>query len=341
MILQNQENDLPTRYGITGVKTESGVLALIDWLSVTQSGSQLQQIRLLVQKYFPGGEWEEREKGTTYYRRKALYLHGISVMWEPTTQGRTECNLVLPGSALATIDIYSQLELVQELSNIGSKPTRIDIAVRDYQRTIDPHIAYLKHKEKGVTGFKTGKFFDNCSPKLGWGAAMTFGQRGSKGAGKYLRIYDKYIESLTQDNCIAIELELSDIKAREFWNRLLEIDAESVHELLPQLIAAHIKGAIQFSDWEAWNALLEDVPAMKLPSKKRNTVTLQKAVNWFNKQVKPTFSLIMLWLMENEEMSYDTPDYDKLWYQELWTWIDNGCQRWSPHQKRAFVEAVG
>lgn len=325
---------------ITGVNYQAAVTCLVDWLATTQAPSAIEPFKALVQTYWPGGKWDEQEKGTRYYRRKALYLHGITLCWEPTMQARSECNFVIPGSALATIDVHCQLELIAHLAGMGAKPTRIDIAVRDYSRTLNPYKAKEAMCNGQVRGFRTWKFWEQSSPKIGRGAAMTFGQRGKKGGQKYLRMYDKYIESMGRENCIACEAELTGIKAQEMWNRLLEIGQKDVEEIFPQLIAAHIKGVITFDGCDWWNAIMENVPAMKLPSKKRNDITVQKAMQWIHKQVKPILAMVIMYNMEQEKVEPNSSVESRFWFSELINWIYDGCDRWSPNHERAYLEAV-
>lgn len=312
-----------------------GVVALFDWLSVTGSQENLQALFKLCQVHWPEIEFVEAPKGSTYYRRKWIAPHGVTILAEPTTANRSECNIFFPGSALRELDIYEQFELFKFLNTWGFKPTRIDIALRDFTRTLCPFKADRAWEQGKIKGFQKYKFEKIYDPKFGVGSIARFGARGSKGSGKYLRIYDKYVESKGRENSIACELELSDHKAKAFWELLLEIEDIA---LIPQFIASTINGAITIAA-RFWQKIFKDIAAIKLPCKKKNVVNIFRMSKWLYKQVFPTLSIYFQWLFSHDKGK--KPD-DCLWMEVFWgDIIFDGYARTNDKQKFALFEAIG
>ena len=315
-----------------------GITALIDWLSVTGPEQNLQALFELVKVHWPEIKFIEADRGTSYYKRKWIAPHGVTILADPTTAGRSECNIFFPGSALRELSVFEQFYLFKFLDTWGFKPTRIDIALRDFTRTLCPFKldkAWEDGKIKGFRKFKLEKIYD---PKFGKGGIARFGGRGSKGSGKYLRVYDKFVESRGRENSIACELELSDHKAKAFWQHLLAIDIEDI-AIIPQLIATTINGSITVAA-RFWQKIFKDLAAIKLPSKKKNTISIQKISQWLYKQVFPTLSVYFNWLFSHDDSINRPGDY--LWEKVFWNdIIFEGLNRANDKQKNALFEAIG
>lgn len=329
----------------TGVILEEGVYALIDWVRGTMSQTELENIFGIVERFW-GQRPEQRDRGLRWYHNSAKGLHSVLVCWNPTTEGRSEMSLDIPGAALAALDVEKQRELFQALAKIPNfRCRRIDPAIRDYTRTVCPLKAREAYLNGQVKGFKKRKLETDSHPTLGDGHTTYFGRRGSSGSGKLLRIYDKYVQSDGRDNCIVCELELTDHKAEEFWNRLVSWANETgenevlLVEMWPSFIAHHIKGAIQFVDCDWWQQVFNgDLSAWKLPAKKKNDVTIQKMSVWFKKQVAPTFSVLVAYLSRRD--SVGCPIEETAWYNWLMSMLLDGESRWQERHKLAYYEAI-
>lgn len=324
------------------------VYVLIDWLRATLPQENVELIFSLIEKYW-NHKPEELDRGRQWYGRCAKAIHSIYVNWQPTTEGRNEMMFDIPGKALAVLGPEKQRELFKELAKIPAfKPTRIDPAIRDYSRTLCPLKANQAWDEEKVKGFRVREEHKKTNSRLGMdGHTVGFGSRGKSGSGKYLRIYDKYVQSNGQDNCIVCELELSDHKALEFWNRLTGFENENGEkdvlpiELWAEFIATHIKGAINFVDCEWWHSIFENISAWKLPAKKKNDASLAKAIEWVKRQVAPMLALILEYQLQTDTSEPGQLEYWQLpWVElvrQLW---DEGKKRWQQKHEFALQEAL-
>jgi DNA relaxase NicK len=112
-------------------------------------------------------------------------------------EGRAEAFLDLNGDTLDSIDAGRQLSWCASCRQLGGKATRCDVALStmscrvasmdDIRAAADRgnYAGFLKHmplREQMRDGTITGD-------------SVTFGARGKDGSGKYMRIYDKALES--------------------------------------------------------------------------------------------------------------------------------------------------
>lgn len=329
----------------TGVILDSGVYALIDWVRGTMPQTELERVFEIIEAFW-GQKPEQRERGLRWYHNSAKALHSVLVCWNPTTEGRSEMSFDIPGAALAVLEPERQRELFQALANIPNfRCRRIDPAIRDYNRIICPLKARQAYLDGNVRGFKRRKEETESHPTLGDGHTTYFGRRGSSGSGKLVRIYDKYVQSDGADNCIVCEAELTDHKAEEFWNRLVNwVNEDGKVEVLPvemwpSFIALHIKGAIQFVDCDWWQQVFDgDLSSWKLPAKKKNDVTVQKMFTWVKKQVFPTLAVLYNYLSHKDPLC--TPFEETYFFDWLISGILEGEERWHEKHKFAYQEAI-
>jgi hypothetical protein len=216
------------------------------------------------------------------------------------------------------------LELVAFLHSIAFKPSRLDIRLDDYEKRLKPQDAKEYADNGQVFGFKsgpTGRCYSYVSGRDG-GETIYFGARGKNGAGKYLRVYDKSVESQGAIDAIRIEVELSSKKARDFWGLLVTADMQSAPAILLGAIAASIRFAQcrdnsgrsdRSENLPVWDELVGDAVAVVWsPCIKQDS--LQKSIKWLKHQVAGTFASVL------EAISRIHGDTDSClrFFYELW-----------------------
>jgi len=257
--------------------------------------------------------------GRWFYDRQLQWDDGPALLYHSDaeraerTAGRV-C-LDVSGSVFDHMGQWAGLQFIRGLLQFDFQPSRVDGYIDDMTRIITPSriaakvLAYDldsgRQTRRDYAGFKTASQQYELS-KGGWLTAdvLSFGRRGKKGSGRYLRIYDKDLESNGENQAIRYELETSDFKAQT-WFRLL-VRAKDEAEL-SQIIGGAVVGSIDFikrSDkpdeknlarierYEFWQRILDAVDkAIKLATGQPDT-QIERAALHVQKNVTPT--LVML-----------------------------------------------
>jgi Replication initiation factor len=210
----------------------------------------------------------------------------------------------------------------------------LDLTIDDYEKRFRPIDAYQVYKSGGVTGFRQSGQYHERDMKGDYAQTFSLGRRGKQGSGKYLIIYDKWLESLGERDCVRIELSLY---GHQYAHQAFSNFVMGGVDLWSELIPAYIIGAVNFLDVDPgsearadrcervswWDSIVQDRCAMKL-SGKVIIKTLDKAVKWFKKQVAPTMALLMtVKCMQGQQ--------EELWWEFFWDTIFDGEKRWSEH----------
>jgi hypothetical protein len=104
---------------------------------------------------------------------------------------------------------------------MGIKPTRIDVALDDYDRelSVEWHREQISYR-KTLCYFRTAKCVSDLMEDRD--ETVYMGRRGSSGSGCYYRIYDKNIQSDGEVNAIRYEAEFSGDKVGTVFGIILE-----------------------------------------------------------------------------------------------------------------------
>ncbi|MEL7510361.1 MAG: replication initiation factor domain-containing protein [Cyanobacteria bacterium J06554_1] len=150
------------------------------------------------------------------------------------------CLIDIPGKSLARISTQAQADFFLELVYLEFNCTRIDIKADDYSKTITPFLAMRASQAGNKTGFRRFSYHQDDR------GAGTFyaGLRGRNGGGKFIRIYDKHIESDGEIDAVRIELEASSTKAVDIFCDLTTVSISH----WPNLIRGIFKAALSFKD---------------------------------------------------------------------------------------------
>ncbi|GAI67864.1 unnamed protein product, partial [marine sediment metagenome] len=279
-----------------------------------------------------------------------VWKSGVSLCFDEDPELREKAHrgritLDVPGKACDELTAPDLLLFMEGLQDIGCNCSRIDVFLDDYKRTAtmdDYHLAAAKGdytmfqiSSENRTRNRTRKENDGLVYD-----AVTFGRRGSKGSGSFLRIYDKFLESNGESNCIRLEIEFTQHKAQKVFNILSGADGNL--DVFAACCGALIGGCISFVhrtpeekhisrlepyDW--WEEIIRPLGKLSVRiSKKQNTLT--GMIEWTEHQVSPTLFVIAK-AFKTEQDFYN-------WIQRL---RDIGDGKVNIHQRQVAEQNAG
>jgi len=234
------------------------------WLRGTVPWADLDPLVQYLRLFF-GDCFEEYDYGLWKYDRSYVWPNRVSLNYHSSAE-RAEritsggVTLEIPGSVIETYAPEIWFSFMRGLQHFRFEPSRIDVYYDDYDRLILPRDLYTLVYEldllgqefrREFTGFLQAAIKQKVGGKrakmLGGGRGIVydevaFGRRGNRGCGKYLRAYDKWLESRGERKCVRWELELSGHRARKMWEALMHVATQDI----PGILGAAIGGCIDF-----------------------------------------------------------------------------------------------
>lgn len=324
MVTQGQGFSKP-QFSKTGVgqpkttKVECGV----DWIAGTIQQSNAFAVMAMLASFF-SDEFVEQQKGTGWYRDSYRSALGMVAGLHPHGEGRTDSYISIPGSVLAGLSGRKVQLLMKRLhEEYQFHCSRLDLKIDDYTKTVTPELAYQAYQDDNVSGFRSHHWHSSGNKQKGIGNTLELGKRGSKGSGKFLRIYDKFIESGGKIDATRIELELSGDFALQYFAYLATLPYEEFCKWIVNIICSCVKFVQRDKDGRLRNAEL--LPWWAFIAKGREKISLcnaivvssvEKAKQWISKQVAPMLATIL------NSCSNETE-----WNEFLWDAIFNGESR--------------
>jgi len=332
---------------IPGCNSQKGNPVGSHWLRNSFDYEKLEVVKAMVCSIF--GVCELCYNGILRYTTRYVWESGVSLCFDedPDVRQKSHRNRItldIPGSACDELTAPDLLLLMQWIRELGGKCTRIDVFYDDYDRrvsleelrtAIDEHdFTYFRIAGKNQTLDRTKKENGGLTYD-----AVTFGRRGSAGSGKYLRVYDKNLESDGEENCIRWEVEFTERYAEKVFNILS--GADGYLEVFAVACGALVGGCIKFVhrngdknidrlelyDW--WKEITEDLGVLRVRiGKKKNT--LIGMMEWTERQFAPTLSVI------GESFKTERDLYD--WLQEL---RSVGDSKQNAHQRQVAEQNAG
>ncbi len=288
----------------------------LHWLRGTVAQERKDDLCSFIAEVFSDSEPVSQEWGRWRYDRGVRFEPlGIALYYDSTPdRGRNihagRCCLDIPGSAIDLLPPDGQRELVQELMlRFHLRASRFDIAFDDYKRNIEVSALFEHYQEGAVVGFRrVDRYIGQKTPgkkgKINDG--ITFGVRGSSGSGKYLRIYDKGLESEGKENCIRWELELTGSCAFEVCSKVLMCQNVAAYG---GLLGAVMAGIIDFRvracgagqkknasrrermDW--WARMVEILGGEEIRVRgKVPEATIERTASWVRRQVSGSLAAV-------------------------------------------------
>lgn len=287
-----------------GVKCQDCNEVGIDWLRISIHRQYLKRFRSFLDFYFGKSARDDRglwSYDSRYHWPNKASLHFDSDIDRCERLHRGKFSVEIPGRALRGI---SQVDLHLFLLSLGQfSPTctRIDVFFDDYNRTVVPSDLIDIIKKNDYSGFRKARpnqIYDRghlCRDEV------TFGVRGGNGSGKYLRIYDKNLESKGKKNCIRYEVEFCKKRAHKVFDRLSQTTSiDAFATLCGSLVGGsvkfihrsnHDKHLCRLAPYDFWQKiqLLLGVVYVRVPVKETDMAAKYK---YIYKQVTPTLALI-------------------------------------------------
>lgn len=187
----------------------------IDWLRMSGPRSQVWEAKRMLETYF--GPTEEGA-GRFFLNTGHHWAEGGVFLDMDKTLNKRHCLVELPGKMLGELEHYDIRQIMHNLASMGFKTTRVDIALDFYNRPnlIDTINQSCLRGE--LCRSKTFQYIEQRNQDGLTGNGINIGKRGKMGSGRYLRVYDKGLETKTLDagDWIRWEVELSDDCSQQF-----------------------------------------------------------------------------------------------------------------------------
>lgn len=277
----------------------------IDYLRGTVPIRYSMDIRTLISKCFDLDlnlvkDRNGQPLGTGFYKLRFTSEHGINVMAlnRSIDDSSTDqhCLIDIPGKSLARIDTQAQADFFLELAFLEFNCTRIDIKADDYSKTITPQLAMIASQDGNKTGFRR---FSYQQDDRGAGTFYA-GLRGRNGGGKFVRIYDKWLQSDGEIDAVRIELEASSAKAVDIFCSLTTLEISH----WPDFIRGVFDAALSFKDrteqkkacrakmlsWWSW---FVDGSVVFSFSRIVKQSVFEKTRNWIKNQVVASLAMLV------------------------------------------------
>ena len=291
----------------------------LDWLAGSFPGENTPAIKILLEQV-TGSRFPDEYSGSRFYGQVYVNFPGAVLQTHPRTDHTTRCALQLSGKVLAKIEPVNQLFLMKELASLGFNCTRIDICIDDYTKTISPDCVKEAVDSGNQTGFCLAPYAEwRSSGCVGEEQSKTYclGRRGRYGSGKYIRCYNKYLESKGEIDSNRFEVEFTDAYSKNAFATLTGFPTSSWAGVMIGLIT----GAIDFIDRSSskvvgecvrldwWSAIVDDSGRIRV-SKPRKDKTIKKAIGWVERQVLPTLAMVIGYHFESTQI-----DVQELFWQ--------------------------
>jgi len=281
----------------------------VHWIRNSFDFKQLDAVRAMVGNFF--GESEISYIGRLSYSARYAWRSEVSLCFDEDPELREKAHrgritLDIPGSACDELTAPDLILLLDCIKDLEGRATRIDVFFDDYNHTVSLEELRITVDKKDFSGFQIASVSHtlNRTKKENGGLtydSVTFGRRGSAGSGKYLRIYDKNLESNGEQNCIRWEVEFTQHHAEKVFNILsgtcgnLDVFAVSCGALIGGIMRFVHRtgdkniGRLDVYDW--WEEITKSLGVLSIRiAKKKNT--LVGMIEWARRQVSQTFAVI-------------------------------------------------
>lgn len=279
----------------------------VDWISGTVPHDKVESLIKYLTNFFQAVP-EVRNHGQYRYDSSVLFNPlSIQVFFDSTEDRSLQVHsgramVVIPGAACGSLQADFLMMLIHDLVfTFWMKATRLDVCWDDYKRTVPIETIEAALEAGQVSGYRS---YEVRKPKRFNGPmeghSVLLGKRGQNGGGKYMRVYDKSLESKGEVNCIRWEVEYSKEKAQAVCFALAQQDTI---EKFGVLVGAFVGGAVDFLvrkdkhldratrlDW--WQGV-RDLLGVAVLRGSKNLKVLEKTQEWIEKSVAPSLRMLV------------------------------------------------
>lgn len=283
----------------------------VDWLQGTIRFKDLAELHEVI--HFMEGYGKEKcvlhpERGRfvgKQWHNSGLGIGGSLILYnlpEQEPDGLGHAFLSFPAVVLSRLVARDIWRLALGLVNCwGFKPTRFDIALDDYSKSISYYQVQAALDSKNYTGFRkgfAGRNFDVSGKNAGFTCYL-----GKRSSSRFARFYDKDAESAGAIKSHRFETEFHDKLAQKALDDWLAIEPEDFEENSPILLAGLCIGWLDFVsrgteknvtrmeklDW--WEAFTQKVGMAVRHSVEALKTSYQRKREWFTRQVSVTLAM--------------------------------------------------
>lgn len=304
-----------------GTVLDPSLYLSIDWLTFTLPIHSLDEVMDFIGEcshLFRDSVTVDEEKGFMcgkYYASSGRSARGALFTWNLPKEGPTgDLRVSLPSKALSECRQDEIWAYIRSLFEQGAKFTRIDVAIDDYSKSIQPETVVEAHSDQNFARFRKFRPIVEYSSGILAGWTLYLGSRGSESCVRY---YDKCAESKGQIDCYRWEAEFRDDKAQDVCSKLSFIPTSAMHKLAPKLLSACLMGCIDFPDREGkkkrldrckplpwWKEFCDRVGQRLRVVVRRTPSTLQQTKAWCKRSVFGAVSAVVDLLTYQASDSY-------------------------------------
>lgn len=283
----------------------------LHWLRGSVPMADTEKLKTYLDTWF-GDESQDQLYGLWFYDRSTRWPNGVQLNYHShsdrasITRGRVA--IEIPGSALEVMDTAYVVSFMRRLEDFGFQCSRLDVFYDDVTRLVSPwRLARMVHDEDSdgnvlradFTGFRriTKRTISNAKGRTF--DEVAFGSRGQNGSGKYLRIYDKRLESQGENPAVRYELELSDERSQKAFEMLTHVHIKDAAGILGALVGGCIdfkkrtgdKNLARLERYEFWQTIIDRFGRVTLAGK-RVQKTVDRSAAYVQKQVAGTLQMV-------------------------------------------------
>ena len=305
MIKQNTEKTPLSNTGVIPTK-RTGLKCRVDWIQGTLPTKYLKSVMSLAEKLIGKGCFEKQPYGIKYFEDS--YKHPTSAV---LGRGRRLPNglvddelsyIQLSGSVVSACPVTRLRKFMRVLfKKYKFSPTRIDLAIDDYDKKLDLNAILRAGNQHKYTGFGNTLDVKTKGRNASKGFTVSFGNRGSIGGGKCVNFYDKSLESNGVIDSIRVEFSFYEHYCYQAYRDL----CYSPIARWGYVIGSWISGGIDFRNRRGekdknpgrrprlkwWSRIVEQFDKIK-PDVEYEIKSIEKLEKWMFRQVAPTLAVI-------------------------------------------------
>lgn len=292
---------------IRGLKSQIPNETGIHWLRNSFPRQYLKQVRAFCDVYF--GKSSQDGYGLWSYDTRYVWPNGASLNYDSDTERSISVHngkvtLDITGKALDGIDQGDLHLFLLGLRQFSPTCTRVDVFFDDYQRLVTPSDLHDIVDNFDFSGFRSFNIKQRSVLNKGMvHDEVDFGKRGGNGSGKYLRVYDKALESEGKKNCVRYEIEFTKERAHDVFDKLSQTTSTyAFATLCGSLVAGSIvfvhrtvrsgdKNISRLEVYDFWQQIKELLGTLviRIPVKKNDIAGMHRYVD---RQVCPTLATL-------------------------------------------------
>jgi len=254
-----------------------------------------------------------------WFSGRAFDHHRVSdrggrVAWNILENGDHDMWLMMPAKLLSGCDrVFLLMRFLSTLNSVGFKPTRIDLAIDDYTKSISWEQFDAAYDAGYAIGFRECGL--STSKKERKTNGFTF-YMGSKRSEKLYRFYDKDVESNGEIAAYRLEVQFRDEWSKSVWQKLLAPKCEKdFHQAIVDCVCTPIDFYVETVDdanfitripldwWASYKKMVRS-NGITLSCGRVKT-SIDSAMEWVENQVETTLAMIETYLDKTSGSFYD------------------------------------